>query len=273
MAKIYDKILEIRGGRNTYETEIYDNNEFFNCMFDYIKANSKLLNESIIVKGNPRGLYTFSIEDDSNVIELLDNYKYENDKQILTRKEMKTKTFGIQVSLHKRPDMIGENEEAEILKDILYNPFMKKIEKHIIQGDYFDASLFNTENVIEGSGFSGLIDLTEALNTKQDDSMIVGHPAIIDAIIQGIPANKSAYLNEYLLKGTINGVPIVSTINAPANDNGKMLVGFNPKKICLLLATDLEARKVNSIGLTYYYQFIIFVNGGDLFNTAMALKI
>jgi putative ubiquitin-RnfH superfamily antitoxin RatB of RatAB toxin-antitoxin module len=272
-ANILSKIYEVRAGRNSLETEIYDNNEFFNTMFDYINANSKLLNQSKIVMGNPKSLYAFSVEDDANVVELLEDSNYQIDRQIGTRIELKPKMLGVQVSLHKRPDQLEEKEETEILKNVLYNPFLKKIEKNIIHGNYFNSSLFNTDNIISGSGFSGLMDLTEVLKVKNDDTMIVGHNAIIDAIIQRIPADKSAYLNEYLLKGTINGVPIISTINAPANDNGKILVGFNPAKLCLLLSTDLSVRKVNSLGLVYYYQFYTFINGGDIFNSSIALKI
>jgi hypothetical protein len=49
--------------------------------------------------------------------------------------------------------------------------------------------------------------------------------------------------------------------------------GNDPNKICILLIPNLEVRKLNKIGsIDYFFQIFGFVNGGDIFNSAIGLK-
>jgi hypothetical protein len=142
----------------------------------------------------------------------------------------------------------------------------------VVTGTYFDKSLFSAADTMTGTkDFDGLLQLVRGLKNTTDDGCIIGSTSVINEIIDTI--DKDSYLNEYLLNGTIEGIPIIGSVNYPESVDDKFLVGFDPNKICLLLAPQLEVRKISQAGsIDYFFQIFGFVNGGDIFNSAIAMK-
>jgi hypothetical protein len=271
--RILEKMFDIRSNNLNATTLIDDtqSSEFLTTLIDGIRKYSRLLQKSQLVPGKINSRYIFKIEDESNVIQLLDNEQPVT-RPITSSWECCPKALGIEVMVPKLISLFYDNQVEDILKNILYKPFVKSIEKQVINGSYFDKSLFSTTNVIDGTkDFDSLLLLIRALKNTADDGCIVGNPVVINEIIDTI--DKESYLNEYLLNGTIEGIKIISTKDSPEDVNDKFLVGFDPNKICLLLVPELEVKKISTVGsIDNYFHIYGFVNGGDIFNTAIGLK-
>jgi hypothetical protein len=230
----------------------------------------------VLVPGKQNMRYTFNIEDDSNAIKVLTDTALTTRTDIVNKWECTPKPFGIEIMLPRLTndflEATSDESIEDILKNILYKPFVKQIEKQIINGTYFDKPLFNTTTTITGTAdFAGLLSLVRALKDTTDNGCIVGNSGVISAIIDSI--TKDSYLTEYLLNHTIEGVQIISTKDAPAAVGTKILVGFDAVKLGLLLVPELEVKKFSILqSIDYYFQIFGFVNGGDIFNTAVALK-
>jgi hypothetical protein len=268
-------MLDIRSNNLNATTLIDDtqSSEFLTTLIDAIKKYSKLLQKAQLVPGKINSRYVFKIEDGANTIELLDNYLGPNTRTDIVRSwECGPKTLGLGIYVPRIVSIFYNDQVEDILKNILYKPFVKCIEKCVISGSYFDKSLFSTPQTITGTkDFDGLLQLARGVKNSTDDGCIVGNPTVINEILDTI--DKEAYLNEYLLNGTVEGVPIISTISCPEEVDGKFLVGFDPNKICLLLVPQLEVRKLSKLGsIDNFFQIFGFVNGGDIFNTAIGLK-
>jgi hypothetical protein len=272
--RILEKILDIRSNNLNATTLIDDtqSSEFLTTLIDAIRKYSKLLQKAPLVPGKVNSRYVFKIEDDSNVIELLDSENINTRTNIVSSWACEPKPLGLGIEVPKLVSLFYDNQVEEILKNILYKPFVKSVEKCVINGTYFDKPLFSTPQTITGTkDFDGLLLLVRALKNKIDDGMVVGNPAVINEIIDTI--DKDSYLNEYLLNGTIEGVPIISIPSCPEEVDGKFLAGFDPNKICLLLVPQLEVRKLSTVGsIDNFFQIFGFVNGGDVFNTSIGLE-
>jgi hypothetical protein len=273
--RILEKILDIRSN-NTNATTLIDDTqsgEFLTTLIDAIRKYSKLLQKAQLVPGKFNSRYVFKIEDGSNTIELLDNYLGPNTRtDIVSSWECEPKTLGLGIYVPRLVSIFYDDQVEDILKNILYKPFVKCIEKCVISGSYFDKSLFSTPQTITGTkDFDGLLKLVRGTKNSTDDGCIVGNPTVINEIVDTI--GKESYLNEYLLNGTIEGVPIISTLSCPEEVDGKFLVGFDPNKICLLLVPQLQVKKLSMLGsIDNFFQIFGFVNGGDIFNTSIGLK-
>jgi hypothetical protein len=278
MNKNLKELLEIRLNK-TSGTELFKE-EFFEKMTDFIRNNSRFFNKSLFGRGNFNINYFFDIENSSNVITLL------TDNNITSNSISKTystfpKVFGIETKINKlfnnryNTDIqISDDEEKELLVNMLYKPFMKSIEKYLIGGSYFDKPLFNTDNQITGTNdFNGLLKLVRAVKEKNDDNIIVGNTKTINNIIDTI--DNESYLNEYLLNGTIESVPVIGTVDSPETQNENILVGYDPGKICIVLTDDLSCKKFSSLndGLNYFYQLFFGINGGDIFDNSIGLTV
>jgi hypothetical protein len=224
-----------------------------------------------LVPGKSNSRYVFSIEDDSNAIQLLDNEQPVT-KPVTSKWECNPKPLGLGIEVSKLVSIFYDGQVEDIIKNILYKPFVKSIEKNVISGSYFDKPLFSTANTITGTkDFDGLLLLVRELKKTGDEGCIVGSPSVINDIIDTI--NKESYLTEYLLNGTIEGVQIIGMKDSPTNVNDTFLVGFDPNKICLLLIPQLEVKKISTVGsIDNFFHIYGFVNGGDVFDTAIGLK-
>jgi hypothetical protein len=272
--RFLEKMLDIRSN-NLNPTSLIDGtqeSEFLTSLIDAIRKYSKLLQKSQLVPGKPNSRYIFKIEDDSNVIQLLDDINITTRTDTVSSWDCEPKTLGLGIMVPRLVSLFYDNQVEDVLKNILYKPFVRAIEKQVINGAYFDKPLFSATNTITGTkGFDGLIALVRELKNTTDDGMIVGNPTVIDEIIDTV--DKESYLNEYLLRGTIEGVQIIGTKDSPTGVNDTFLVGFDPNKICLLLLPQLEARKLSTVGsIDNFFQIFGFVNGGDVFNTSLGLK-
>jgi hypothetical protein len=272
--KILEKMLDIRSNNLNTTTLIDDtqSGEFLTTLIDAIRKYSKLLQKSQLVPGKINSRYIFKIEDDSNVIELLDSENINTRTDIVSNWECNPKPLGLGIMVPKLVSLFYDNNVDDILKNILYKPFVKSIEKNVINGSYFDKPLFSTTNTITGTNdFEGLLQLVRELKNNYDDGCIVGNPTVVNGIVDTI--DKESYLNEYLLNGTIEGVPIISTMSCPESVNDTFLAGFDPNKICLLLVPQLEVKKLSTVGsIDNFFHIYGFVNGGDVFNTSIGLK-
>jgi hypothetical protein len=275
--KILEKLFDIRSNNTNVSTLIDDSDskEFLESLIDGIKRYSKFLQKAQLVAGDFNVRYIFKIEDTSGAVELLDTKESNTRTDIVSKWECDTKTLGLGIWVPRRVWNFYEyykDSVEDTLKNILYKPFVRCIEKNVVTGTYFDKSLFSAVNTMTGTkDFDGLLQLVRGLKNTTDDGCIIGSTAVINEIIDTI--GKESYLNEYLLKGTIEGVPILSSVNYPDSVDDKFLVGFDPNKICLLLIPQLEVRKLNKLGsIDYFFQIFGFVNGGDIFNSAIAMK-
>jgi HK97 family phage major capsid protein len=272
--KILEKMFDIRSNNLNTTTLIDDtqSGEFLTTLIDAIRKYSKLLQKAQLVSGKENSRYVFKIEDDANVIQLLDNENPDTRTDISGSWECVPKSLGLGIMVPKLVSLFYDNDVENLLKNILYKPFVKSIEKNVINGTYFDKPLFSTANTITGTkDFDGLLQLVRELKNTYDGGCIVGNPAVINEIVDTI--DKGAYLNEYLLNGTVEGVQIISTKDCPESVNDTFLAGFDPNKIGLLLAPQLEVRKLSTVGsVDNFFQIFGFVNGGDIFNTAIGLK-
>lgn len=270
-----EKIMEVRANKGDFTT-INENDNLYETFKDFIKSNSKLLSNSIIVEGDIMKNYTFHIEDDSTFIQLLnvDDNQISQTINVDGRLSIMPKVLATQIQIPYNVERLNLlKTEKELLERLLWKPFLKKIEKNIIAGDFFDKSLFNTSYEITGTpDFNGLLSLARNIKNKTDNGCIVGNSAVISSIIDTI--SKDAYLNEILLNNTIEGVEIISTKESPALENGRILTAFDKNKICLLLAEKFDTKKMSITGsASDIYQFICFTNGGDMFDSAIALKV
>jgi hypothetical protein len=272
--RILEKMMDIRSNNLNTTTLIDDtqSNEFLTTLIDGIKKYSKLLQKSQLATGKINSRYIFKIEDDSNVIKLLDDESPVTRTDIVSSWDCEPKTLGLGIKVPKLVSLFYDNNIDELLKNILYKPFTKSIEKNVISGSYFDKPLFSTTNIITGTkDFDGLLKLVRELKDNYDDGCIVGNSSVVSEIIDTI--DRESYLTEYLLNGTIEGVQIVSTKDCPESVNDKFLVGFDPNKICLLLVPQLEVKKLSTVGsIDNFFHIYGFVNGGDVFNTSIGMK-
>jgi hypothetical protein len=276
--KLIQKLFDIRANNSVYTHIIneYQGKEFINDLISHIREYSRLLSGAQLVPGEQNMRYTFSIEDDSNAIKVLTDTTLTTRTDIINKWECTPKPFGIEIMVPRLTndflEATSDESIEDILKNILYKPFVKQIEKQVINGTYFDKPLFNTTNTITGTAnFAGLLLLVRALKDTTDNGAIVGNSGVISTIIDTI--TNEAYLTEYLLNHSIEGVPIISTKDAPATVTTKFLVGFDSTKLGLLLVPELEVKKFSILqSIDYYFQIFGFVNGGDVFNTAIALQ-
>ena len=277
--KILEKILNVRSN-NTVSTDICKE-DFFNLMTEFIKLNSKLFNNSLFVRGNVGENFFFDIENSSNIISLIGNENLKPPIKISKSIMSTPKGLGTEIKVSKyfqnkfnKDIEITEEEEKYYLTSMVYKPFMKSIEKCLIGGTYFDKPLFSTTNQLTGTNdFNGLLKLVRKLKDTNDNNLIVGNSSTISNIIGTI--TKESYLNEYLLNGTIERIPVISTVDSPVSENGNILVGFDPEKICLLLTDNLQCKKFSVLedSLNSYYHFFCFVNGGDIFDNSIGLTV
>jgi hypothetical protein len=276
--KTLEKIFTVRANNGKF-TDVCTKNdgEFYNNFVEFIRNNSKILNKSQIVEGTIQQNYYYDIENSSNYISLLGNETIKPPIKVFKEISTVPKTLGIQIKMSKYDfnfDNLDDKNQELILKNLLYKPFLKSVEKNIISGTYFDKSLFSTTNTITGTNdFNGLLKLVRELKDKQDNNIIVGNSTVISNIIDTIN-NKNPYLTEYLLNGTIEGIPIIGTVESPASENGNILVGTDPTNIMILMTPDLRVKKISVVGeINSYFQMFCFVNGGDVFENSIGLKI
>jgi hypothetical protein len=272
--RIVEKIFDIRANNLIY-TELIDDtqaSEFLNSLIEAIKRYSNLLQKAKLVSGKFNTRYTFEIEDDANIIQLLDNGNIQTKYDIVSSWECAPKPLGLGIMVPKLVSLFYENDIENIITNMIYKPFVKSIESNVISGAYFDKPLFNTQNTITGTNnFEGLLKLVRKLKDTYDDGCIVGNNSVIEELIDTIGVE--SYFTEYLMKGTIEGVQIISNKNAPENVDGKFLVGFNPNKIGLLLVPQIQVRKISIVGrIDNFFHIYGCCNGGDIFNTAIGLK-
>jgi hypothetical protein len=274
--KTLEKIFTVRANNGKF-TEICTKNdgEFYNNFVEFIRNNSEILNNSQIIEGVISQNYYYDIENSSNYISLLGNETIQNPVNVSKQISTVPKTLGTQIKMSKYDfnfDNLDEKNQELMLNNLLYKPFLKSIEKNVIGGSYFDKSLFSTTNKITGTNdFNGLLKLVRELKDKQDNSIIVGNSLVISHIIDTI--TKEPYLNEYLLNGTIEGIPIIGTVESPTSENGNILVGVDPTNIILLMTPDLQVKKISVMGMNTYFQMFCFVNGGDVFENSIGLSI
>jgi hypothetical protein len=282
---LLEKIIQIRSNNTAARAVSGDNKEFYNTFSEYIKNNSKLLSQSKIINGKQNSWYYLGIEDNSNVITLLgESNKFPlnvQPKKLTGTIAISPKVLGIETKINRLAEDFYEKNNTdikEIMVNLLYRPFLKSVERCFLTGNYFDKPLFSTTNFVTGTNnFTGLLKLVRELKSRQDDNIIVGNSNVISSIFNSITtvANEP-FLIEYLFKGTVEGVPIISTIEAPANAGGNILVGYDPTNVVLLMSDVLEVRKLNDASTNptlNNYQIFSFINGGDVFESAVALKI
>jgi len=274
--KTLEKIFTVRAN-NTSPTPINTDGEFYNNFVEFIKNNSNLLSQSQIIEGTIQESYFYDIENDSNFISLLGVESIHTPININERVSIIPKSLGAQIKLSKYDfnfDNLDDKNQELILKNLLYKPFLRMLERNVIGGtDYFDKPLFYTSNKITGTNdFNGLLKLVRVLKDKQDNSIIIGNSSVISHMIDTI--TKEPYLTEYLLNKSIEGVKIIETVESPAIQYGNILVGINPSQINLLLTKDLEIKKISVIGdINSYYQMFFFANGGDVLSKSIGLSI
>ncbi|MDR1286368.1 MAG: hypothetical protein LBK08_02045 [Treponema sp.] len=272
--RILEKMFDVRANNQTLTKMIDDTQkpEFLASLFEAIKKYSKLLAKAQLVQGNFNQRYIFKIEDDSSVIQLLDGGNINTEMNITSGWECNTKALGLGIMVPALVDAFYDNNVNSIITNMLYKPFTKSIEANVICGDYLDKPLFSTTNTITGTkDFEGLLQLIRKLKDTYDDGCVVGNSGVISGIIDTI--DKEAYLNEYLLNGTIEGIQIISKYDSPAEADGKFLIGFDPNKICLLLIPQLQVKKISVVGsVEKFFHIYGFCNGGDVFNSAIGLK-
>jgi hypothetical protein len=272
--KILEKMLSIRSN-NLNTTVLVDDTqsgEFLTTLIDGIRKYSKLLQKSQLVSGKENMRYSFRVEDNSNIVMLNnDGTNINTPSNITSGWECNPSPMGIGIWVPKIVSLFYNNDVENIIKNVLYKPFVKNIEKNVINGG-FDKPLFSTTNTITGTkDFDGLLKLVRELKNTYDDSCIIGNPTVISEIIDSI--TKESYLTEYLLNGTIEGVQIISSVDCPESVNDTFLIGFDPNKICLLLVPQLEVKKISVVGsVENFFHIYGFVNGGDVFNTSIGLQ-
>jgi HK97 family phage major capsid protein len=272
--KIIDKMFDIRAN-NTNSTSLIDDTqqkEFIVSLTDAIRRYSKLLQKAQLIQGKPNMRYIFMIEDDANVVQLLDDETIKTTHKISKKWECENKSLGLEILIPNLVESFYESNIENIITQVLYKPFVKVIEKNVISGTYFDKPLFQTTKTITGTNdFDGLLKLARKLKDTYDDGCIVGNSAVISGILDDI--KKESYLNEYFMKGTIEGIQVLSTKDTPVNVDGKFLVGFDPNKIGLLLLPLLKVKKICLLEMVdRFFQIYGFCNGGDIFDTAIGLK-
>jgi hypothetical protein len=268
-----EKMFSIRANKTVYDTFEKDEGITLSSLSEAIRKYSQLLAHSQIVTGATGAHYYFNIEDDSNIIKLLGNELLAPAINIGEITDCVPKTLGLEIKVPAIQKYLYEdNEEENILKNILYKPMVKCIEKCVIGGTYFDKPLFSTTNTITGTkDFDGLLKLARAIKDKTDNACIVGNTKTISDIIDTI--TNQSYLTEYLLNSTIEGVPVIATVEAPESVDDKFLIGFDKIKLCLLLVPELKIRKFSlHTEAEDRFKIYSFVNGGDIFNTAIGIK-
>jgi hypothetical protein len=259
MKEVLRKMNSLKENELTTEN-VFDKNTFYENFSDYIRENSKVLKDAIIFQGKNNSVYSYDIDPVSNNIVLLGEQALMPSAKVFNRENFIPKSFGIQVSIPHRADenFILEETEKKILIQVIYQPLMAAIEKQCISGSYFNLPLFSTNNTINGSGFSGLLELARAIKQKTDTGKILIHPALIESIIDN--SMPEAYKNEFLMRQTIETIPVISTIESPINFENKMCVAYDSKKIVFSLCDEISIRKIQSLDLNYHFQFFCFCN-------------
>jgi hypothetical protein len=263
--------LRLNGLSQTIFDDDREADDNFFILVEELRKNSKVLNTASFIQGKPNAYYTFNINDTAEVITHLDSAE-----TILASNApakllpITPKGLAIQLRVDLLADIINKDNIEKILKGILYRPFAKAIEKAVINGTFFDSPLWNTDRTIEGQlNFDGLLTLARTISAETDQGYIVGNTSIINTIIDSM--TDTAYKNELLLNGTLEGVKIIKTVNAP-NDNEKKLIAYDASHIKFLMDSDILASKFKVLGeINVYYQFMIFINGGIISERCIGL--
>jgi len=266
-----EKMFNVRAN-NTVPTIISSDGEFYNTFIDYIRNNSKLLNQSIIVEGNPQQNYYFDIENTSNNVyegEIKSKFKPMNSFSCIPK--LLVYEFGLSINSQKNIfNNINENKEKQILENIIYKPFLRSVEKNVINGDYFDKSILSSTDIYTGTNdFNSLLKFIRLLKLKNENNVVIVNPEIMNDIIDTITIE--SYLTEYLLNKTIEGIRIIESLECLKTD----IFGIDPTKICLVIYPELQIKKFSLIDFPteYIYHIFSFVNGGDMFNSGYRMRI
>jgi hypothetical protein len=254
--------------------EIFPEGNFYNSFSEYIRDNSILLNEAVIFQGKVNSCYGYDIDSNvNNPVVMLGNETFRPAVKIFNRDDFIPKSFGLEIVLPHRADELDEKTEERIITNVIYKPMLKAIEKQCISGGYFHKPLFNTANTISGSGFSGLLELARVIKNNTDNGIIVIHPAIMESILDN--SMTTEYKAEYLMRNTVENVPVLQTIESPINYEDKFAVAFNKSNIVLSLADEVSVKKFYSLNsaMDYFYHIIAFCNFSDLYGNSIALKM
>ena len=265
-------MLNVRA--NSSPTIISSDGDFYNSFVEYIRSNSELLNRCIIVEGNPQQNYYFDIENSSNIVyEGVITNQYQRVNSFSCTPKLLVSEFGSNKNTQKVFfNGIDENKEKMILENIFFKPFLRSIEKNVIQGIYFDKSLpqSSTTDTFTGTkDFDGLLSLVRKLKLKNQNNVLVIHPQVMFDIIDSITIE--SYLREYLMNRTIEGVRIIESLESVQTQ----VYGVDPTKICLIMSPELQIQKLSlsEHPLDYIYHIYSFVNGGDMFSTGIEMRI
>jgi hypothetical protein len=265
-----EKMFNVRAN-NTVPTSISSDGEFYYNFIDYIRNNSKILNQSIIVEGNPQQNYYFDIENTSNNVyegEVKSKYKQLNSFSCIPK--VLVYEFGIDKNSNKVLLNINENKEKQILENVIYKPFLRSVEKNVINGNYFDKSILLSTDIFTGTNdFISLLKFIRLLKIKNENNVIIVNPEVMNDIIDTITIE--SYLTEYLLNKTIEGIRIIESLECIKTD----IFGIDPTKICLVIYPELQIKKLSlfEFPTEYIYHIYSFVNGGDIFNSGYRMRI
>jgi hypothetical protein len=150
--QIFKKIFDIRANKTVRDKLQKDDGITLATLTEAARTYSRLLNHSQIVEGSTGTHYYFNIEDDSNIIKILGNQPLGEAVNVGGIFKCTPKLLGLEIKVPAIQRYLYEdNEEENILKNILYKPMIKCIEKCIISGTYFDKPLFSTTNIITGT--------------------------------------------------------------------------------------------------------------------------
>jgi hypothetical protein len=264
---ILRKMTDMESG-GTQQTDIFPQETFYNDFTTYIRENSKLLKNAIICQGMPNSWAFYDIEPVSNTVTLLGSETLKTAVNVYKRNEFLPKNFGIEIILPNRAGDPDEEKENIIIENIIYKPLLNAIEKQCISGNYFHKSIFNTTNNITGNGFNGLLNLAREIKHTTDNGMIVINPVVIENILDS--TMPSEYKQEFLFNQTIEGMPVIQTIEAPLSN----AAAFDRKKIVFSLADNLSVKKFSVAGeINYYYHIFCMCNFSDLFSTSIVCQI
>jgi hypothetical protein len=143
------------------------------------------LEKAHIQEGKLNSHYAFSIEDESNVIQLLGNESLQTSRKIDGLWDCTPKPLGIEVLISELTERFYNNDilAEENIKNILYKPFVRCIERNVVTGTYFDKPLFSTANIITGTkDFDGLLQLVRESKNTTDDGCIIGNTSVINEV-------------------------------------------------------------------------------------------
>jgi hypothetical protein len=253
------------------DTTIFPQKTFFENFTDYIRENSLMLKDAIICQGLPSSWGFVNMEPFGDTITLLGNETLKPAISVYKRQEFIPQALGVEITLPHRADDPDEIAENKIVENAVYAPLLKAVERQCISGNYFHKSIFNTTNItntISGTNFNGLLSLARGIKHKTDDGCIVINPVILESILDSTMPPE--YKQEFLFNHTIEGVSVLSTMEAPT----KNAAAFDRKKIVLSICDGLSIKKFSVAGnINYFYHIFCLANFADLFNTAIVLEM